>query len=235
MYLFFDTETNGLPHDWQAPITESDNWPRILQIAWILTDAEGNAMESSQHLIAPEGPGFRLDAGAAAVHGLTLERLGNEGRWIKDVLADFGRALEKARVIVAHNLSFDQRIVGAELLRLGMEAELGMLQQKVGVCTMESGVRHCALPGRRGGYKWPKLQELHHKLFAEDFAGAHDALNDVQAAARCFWELRRLNAAGQCWITFYGCNGNRVVLEQPKSSTQQVKIFSAMSSAGPAS
>ena len=38
MYLIFDTETTGLPKRWDAPITDSDNWPRCIQIAWQLHD-----------------------------------------------------------------------------------------------------------------------------------------------------------------------------------------------------
>ncbi|MCX6741278.1 MAG: hypothetical protein NTY61_02675, partial [Candidatus Parcubacteria bacterium] len=35
-YLFFDTETTGLPKNWKAPIEDLDNWPRIVQIAWAI-------------------------------------------------------------------------------------------------------------------------------------------------------------------------------------------------------
>jgi len=35
------------------------------------------------------------------------------------------------------------------------------------------------------------LSELHLKLFDTPFEGAHDAKEDVQACANCFFELRR--------------------------------------------
>ena len=38
MFLIFDTETTGLPKRWNAPLTDSDNWPRCIQIAWQLHD-----------------------------------------------------------------------------------------------------------------------------------------------------------------------------------------------------
>ena len=41
MYLIFDTETTGLPKRFDAPITDTDNWPRCIQIAWQLHDADG--------------------------------------------------------------------------------------------------------------------------------------------------------------------------------------------------
>jgi len=52
----------------------------------------------------------------------------------------------------------------------------------------------CKLPNKYGnGYKWPKLSELHNFLFNEDFADAHDALGDIRATIKCFFELKRLN------------------------------------------
>ena len=32
MYLIFDTETTGLPKNWKAPLTDFDNWPRMVQL-----------------------------------------------------------------------------------------------------------------------------------------------------------------------------------------------------------
>ena len=42
MYLFFDTETTGLPKNWKAPITDLENWPRLVQLAWLVYDNIGN-------------------------------------------------------------------------------------------------------------------------------------------------------------------------------------------------
>jgi DNA polymerase-3 subunit epsilon len=55
---------------------------------------------------------------------------------------------------------------------------------------MDRATNFCALPGPYG-YKWPKLTELHQKLFNCSFDGAHDALADITATARCFWEMRK--------------------------------------------
>ena len=46
MYLFFDTETTGLPKRWNAPVTDLENWPRLVQLAWIMYDDRGNMLES---------------------------------------------------------------------------------------------------------------------------------------------------------------------------------------------
>jgi DNA polymerase-3 subunit epsilon len=55
---------------------------------------------------------------------------------------------------------------------------------------MDSTTNFCTLPGPYG-YKWPKLEELHYKLFNTTFTGAHNAAMDIEMTAKCFWELRR--------------------------------------------
>ena len=40
-------------------------------------------------------------------------------------------------------------------------------------------------------FKYPKLWELHKKLFDEYFIWAHDAMTDVEATLRCFVELAK--------------------------------------------
>jgi hypothetical protein len=39
--------------------------------------------------------------------------------------------------------------------------------------------------------KYPKLEELYYKLFAETFP-AHNSLEDVRALKRCYWELVKI-------------------------------------------
>ena len=55
MYLIFDTETTGLPKRYNAPVSDSDNWPRCIQIAWQLHDAMGNLIEHQDYLVKPDG------------------------------------------------------------------------------------------------------------------------------------------------------------------------------------
>lgn len=63
---------------------------------------------------------------------------------------------------------------------------------KPSVCTMERTTNWCAIPNPNsyyGGYKYPKLQELYAKLFGENFTDAHDALADIRATKKCYFEL----------------------------------------------
>lgn len=186
MYLFFDTETTGLPRSWKAPVTDLDNWPRLVQLAFLLSDPSGNRLAGGDFIIKPAG--FTIPAEAARIHGITTERAEKEGRDLRAVLDDFQAAVARTEYLVAHNLSFDEKIVGAEFLRNKMP---DTLQAKVKICTMQTGTDLCAIPGPYGN-KWPKLAELHYKLFKEGFAEAHNAAADLAATVKCFWELKRL-------------------------------------------
>lgn len=186
MYLFFDTETTGLPRNWKAPLTDLDNWPRMVQIAWILSDTKGNRIESDDFIIKPEN--YKIPIDASRIHGITTERAIKEGEELEKVLIIFNKLVGQADFIVAHNISFDEKILGAELLRKGIRSDFG---KKIKLCTMQASTDYCRLPGPYG-YKWPKLSELHIILFGEDFDKAHEASIDINATERCFWEMRRI-------------------------------------------
>ncbi|MFO7656860.1 MAG: 3'-5' exonuclease, partial [Bacteroidales bacterium] len=187
MYLIFDTETTGLPKNYQAPVSDSDNWPRMVQLAWEVHDKQGQLVEAMNYIIKPEG--FTIPFSAEKVHGISTEKALSEGHNLDDVLSDFSLALKKCTVVVGHNIEFDLRIVGAEYFRTGMENKLLSMKK---ICTMETSTDFCALTGGKGGkYKWPNLAELHQKLFGEVFEEAHNASADVAATARCFLELIR--------------------------------------------
>ncbi|NCD01019.1 3'-5' exonuclease [bacterium] len=184
MYLFFDTETTGLPKSFKAPMSDLDNWPRLVQIAWENYSGDGDLLESFSYIIKPEG--FVISDEVAKIHRVTQERAMKEGVNLRDVLNKFYKHLNKNEFAVAHNFSFDENIVGAEFLRAGMGDVFSKVRK---VCTMKGTVDICKIPAHNG-YKWPNLTELHKMLFNEDFPDAHDALVDVKALARCFFELK---------------------------------------------
>jgi len=187
MYLFFDTETTGLPKNYKAPISDSDNWPRMVQIAWQLYSADNELVDEKMFIIKPEG--YTIPKAASDVHRITTERALAEGEDLTEVLNTFRDAMLESQVLVAHNISFDERIVGAEFLRKEIT---GLTRKLKRVDTMKESTNFCKLPGKYGNYKWPNLTELHKKLFGKGFSGAHDALADVKACADAFFELKRL-------------------------------------------
>ncbi|RYD72661.1 MAG: PHP domain-containing protein, partial [Sphingobacteriales bacterium] len=186
MYLIFDTETTGLPRNYNAPITDTDNWPRCIQIAWQLHDEMGRMVEHQDYLVKPEG--FNIPYDAERIHGISTELATEQGISFDEMLAKFNEVLNKAKFIVGQNVGFDVNIMGCEFHRFGVSnrmAEMPVLD----TCT-EITAQLLQLPGGRGGkFKLPTLTELHSYLFGVPFNEAHNATADVEATTRCFLEL----------------------------------------------
>jgi len=187
-YLIFDTETTGVPKDYNASAEDVENWPRVIQLAYAVFDDEEKLLESKVDLIKPEGwevpnEKFWID------NGFTQEKNLAEGIPIKEAMENFVAVRSSVDYSIAHNISFDGKILRAEMFRLGMTTEFTSIK----VCTMRVSTNFCKLPNANGrrGYKWPKLDELYMKLFDVGFEGAHDAMIDVLACAKCFFELKR--------------------------------------------
>ena len=162
MYLIFDTETTGLPKNWNAPITDSDNWPRAIQIAWQLHDDMGNCIEHEDYLIRPDG--FDIPFDAERIHGISTELAQRDGLALGEVLGKFKAALDKTKFVVGQNVGFDVNIMGAEFHRLDVTNLLQDLPV-LDTCT-ETTAQLCQIPGGRGGkFKLPTLTELHLYLF----------------------------------------------------------------------
>lgn len=185
-YLFFDTETTGIPKDYKAPCTNTDNWPRLIQLGWLLTDAEGRILSEGNHIVRPDG--FEIPKAASDVHGITTEFALENGKPLLDVIFAFGADLNQAECVIGHNLDYDLHIVGAEYVRLGYDSRIMFARPTL--CTMQATILYCNIPGRFGP-KWPKLMELYTKLFGQEFDGAHDAMADIVATKECFFELIR--------------------------------------------
>lgn len=188
MYLIFDTETTGLPKRWDAPITDTDNWPRCVQIAWQLHDELGNLIEHQDFLVKPEG--FNIPYESEQIHGISTALAEEKGTPLSEVLEAFNQALQQTKFVVGQNVGFDINIMGCEFHREGVESPLTTLPV-LDTCT-EHTAELCKIPGGRGGkFKLPTLTELHEFLFGEPFAEAHNATADVEATTRCFLELVR--------------------------------------------
>lgn len=186
MYLIFDTETTGLPRSWSAPITDTDNWPRCIQIAWQLHDEMGNLIEHQDYLVKPEG--FNIPYDAERIHGISTELAMEQGILLSEVLEKFNIALSKTKFIVGQNVGFDVNIMGCEFHRMNIGSDM-IKMPVLDTCT-EITANLLKLPGGRGGkFKLPTLTELHQYLFNQPFAEAHNATADVEATTRCFLEL----------------------------------------------
>lgn len=186
MFLIFDTETTGLPRNWNAPITDTDNWPRCIQIAWQLHDEMGVLIEHQDYLVKPDG--FNIPYDAERIHGISTELAEEKGIPLQEVLEKFNIALSKAKFVVGQNVGFDVNIMGCEFHRMNVNSPMASMPV-LDTCT-EVTAQMLQLPGGRGGkFKLPTLTELHQYLFNKPFAEAHNATADVEATTRCFLEL----------------------------------------------
>ncbi len=207
-YLFCDTETNGLPISYTAPFTDTDNYPRIIELAWELCYENGETIEKTCDLIYPDG--WRFPTGDFwKEHGFTEDESLLNG--IDPIIAfsNLAVAMNCADVLICHNISFDRPIIECELFRYklfpkairrqmvenniipkaGLRPEDQKLQKE---CTKLLSTPILKLPGFRGGYAWPKLEVAYEYAFGEKMPGAHHASTDVEATKRLYLWLKSL-------------------------------------------
>ena len=181
--LFFDTETTGVPANYKASYTDVNNWPRLVQLGYIVYD-NGIEIISEECIIKPEG--FVIPEQASKIHGITQE-MAEKGISLSAALYNFNKELESAELLIGHNISFDLSILGCEYFRL---TQANPLVGKSTYCTMLKSADLLKLPGR-SWYKWPKLKELYQFLFNEPLAQTHTALDDIRQTAKCYFELQK--------------------------------------------
>jgi len=193
--LFFDTETTGLP-DFRLP-DDHEHQPHCVQLAAVLTDDAGKEQAQINVIIKPDG--WEIPAQAAEVHGITTEHAQRYG--VRNVVAagmlhDLAACAE---IAVAHNIKFDAQIVRTMFARAG-RPQWQIPSRKF--CTAEAATPVLNLPPTErmiaAGFdkpKMPKLEECIAHFYGETLEGAHDALVDVRACARVYFELLALSDA----------------------------------------
>jgi DNA polymerase III subunit epsilon len=175
--LFFDTETSA------------DKEQRLVQLAAILTDDDGKEIQSINFIVKPEE--FVISQEATAIHGISQEQAEKYGVAREVALSAFIELACVSKKIIAHNITFDKKVICDELSRNFNKASILTEVFKDTFCTMNASTNICAIPHKsRRGYKWPRLQEAHYYAFGEEFDGAHNALNDVRACMRLYFWLK---------------------------------------------
>lgn len=181
--LIFDTETTGLPNNWNAPISDLSNWPRLVQLAYLIYDEEKNLLKRQNYIVKPLD--FIIPSNATKIHGISNETAQSNGIEIWQVLEEFNSELLHVDEIVAHNLSYDEKIIESEYYRLGLKPNF---LNKNKICTKELSTNYCDLPDN----KWPTLDELYFKLFNKNIIITHNALDDILVVSDCYWELKKI-------------------------------------------
>ena len=190
--LVFDTETTGLPTSKNPSITETDKWPYIVQISWILYDTDERApIEFVDHIINCD---VDIPEESTKIHGISKRRASLCGIPITIAMDDFDDALQRADLVVAHNLSFDKRVYMVEAIRRNRKQYFTINGiRKPEYCTMKSNKERCAIQitNAKGNtyIKYPSLSELYEHIFECKPKGTHNSMADVLICLRCYIKL----------------------------------------------
>jgi len=193
-YLFFDTETTGLPRSY-LPVTHPSQ-PYIVQLAAMLCDEGARVLGSFYWLIDND---VEIPVEASNVHGITRWMCTAAGHRPDFVLECFLHFYARADMLVAHNCKFDMAMVETAFARGVLPGMTWKPLDKPCFCTMEASAPLVNLPPTpkmlAAGFnkpKAPKLAECVRHFFGEELAGAHDAMVDVGACKRVFFHLKEL-------------------------------------------
>lgn len=194
--LFFDVETTGFYRKQLA--YDDDLQPHIVQFAAILSDENGNSIAEVSAIVKPIG--YEIPQQSVEIHGIDTEYALKHGIRIETAMSILDQLLENSSILVCHNEEFDSNVAACECHRL-KNSDHWSGQDRQHFCTMKSSTNLCKLPGNYG-YKWPKLEEAYEFFFKEKLLDAHDALADVRACMRIYFELKRLeNLTGETDVT----------------------------------
>ena len=197
MYLFLDTETDGLPKSVRQSYKVKGNYPNIVQLAWIVASMEPNGkkydiVQSCNFTIRPDG--YTIPEEASNIHGITQEKANDRGYKLKYVLTILQQVIQKYHpILVCHNIKFDYNVLMSAYYHNNIK---NTLRDVTKICTMVNTRSYCNIPSKYyNGPKNPKLSELVYTLFQTSMEdqhkgpGAHDAMVDVTWTMRCFFEL----------------------------------------------
>lgn len=210
--LFYDTETTGLPL-FSEP-SHDPRQPHIVQLAACLADLDTRKTIASIDLIV-KPDGWTIPDDVAAVHGITTEHAMDVG--VTESMA-LGMLLELwregDRMRIAHNESFDARIVRIALMRHEDEPLADAWKAAAAACTARLATPICAIPptdkmkaARRFHHKTPNLGEAYSVLCGGQLTDAHSAMPDVQACMAVWFAIQ-----------------DRAVAEQPSSPQANQEI-----------
>ncbi len=180
-FLFVDTETSGLPKNWELPYSNNTNWPYILQIAWIIYKADGTEIKRENHYL--KGTGFRIKPSAIKIHHITTEYLHKNGEDKKEVMMKLSQDLERYQpMLVAHFIELDYHMLNVEFHRTGIKSAIAELPR---FCTMKASVPYVINPN----FKYLKLNRFYKTLFNKKPEVLHNALSDATLMSEIFFHL----------------------------------------------
>lgn len=205
--LIFDTETTGLPKTKIISQETLDKWPHIVQFSFVIFDTDTNTILLEKDFIIKMTDNIQISQESINIHGITNEISREKGNNIENILYCFFYYLREVDLLVGHNVSFDINMINVELLRViynkkypqqhisAFKSDLHALANYKNIsCTMQETIDFCAIKVKdrygREYNKYPKLSELHEKLFGYVPNNLHNSLIDILVTLRCFMKLR---------------------------------------------
>jgi len=207
--LVFDTETTGLP---KTKIINPDTlhlWPHIVQLSFVIYDTETNTIVESKDYIIKVDKSVIIEDESTKIHGITNEISKVKGIPIEDAFNEFFYYLRSANKLVGHNVSFDINMIKIELLRIIYLHKYKASKMKITeiktnlhyltnyknvVCTLQESIELCDIKviDKYGKTytKWPRLLELHQKLFQTTPNNLHNSFNDILVTLRCYVKMK---------------------------------------------
>ena len=207
--LVFDTETTGLPSSKFINPDALNLWPHIVQFSYVLYDTELNDIVKSSDTIVKVKDDIIISEESIRIHGITNDNSKRNGKHIALVLKDFFDIFRNSDLLVGHNISFDINMVKVELLRLIYECNLNISEDEIKsykydlhyltnfnniCCTLKDSIKFCDIKTLdkygKEYQKFPKLIELHQKLFESTPNNLHNSFNDILVTLRCFMKMK---------------------------------------------
>jgi DNA polymerase III epsilon subunit-like protein len=205
--LVFDTETTGLLP--KVKILNGETlplFPYSVQFSYIIFEDETNTILKMRDFIVRLPQDITISAECSKIHGITNEISRRYGIDIECVIDDFIQDYNAVTTVVAHNLNFDLTVLEADMMRVINSNQINadkiqvyknfiasLNTSKKLYCTMQESIELCDIKAYykdgREYIKFPKLSELHDKLFQSVPNNLHNSMNDVIVCLRCFYKM----------------------------------------------
>jgi len=204
--IVFDTETTGLPKTKFISPDTLNKWPHIVQFSYIIYDVSLNDIVVSKDYVIKLPESISISEESSKIHGITNQISSENGVCLNEVLNEFFYYLRSVEKLIGHNIEFDINMIKIELLRIINKSLFTSEQKKIYkynlhfilnytniVCTLKDSIQFCniELINKHGKpyLKYPKLIELHEKLFDKTPSNLHNSFNDILVTLRCFMKL----------------------------------------------
>jgi DNA polymerase III epsilon subunit-like protein len=201
--LILDTETSGLPFTRIISPDDLHLWPHIMQFSYIIYDVDHAQQILQKDYIIHLDEEVEISSESIKLHNITKEISQDSPYFIGNVLMEFFNDIQQYNVktIIGHNVAFDMNMVKVELLRLIFAQHEEEQEMKLHVfditytlksfCTMQKSLKLSPSQVKTQGWiKYPKLQELHCRLFGEIPIHLHNSLHDVLVTLRCYYQMQ---------------------------------------------